>query len=318
VVDADGNARAPSEMDMLVRLPGMDTVHYVTDNSGARVEQAVDAQVKPEWLFVGDSQMLGWGLEFEDSLPGRMARLHGQQMSAVRILASSRQDPVGLLAWARDYTRLHPSRHRVVAVGINLGNDLDEIYFRHYAPSPLTSSRMTEWLSLNSIAFLDFSRLLQALRGRDATPGFAGVNTAMVLIGDDPHALQALIADTVRGVSKLFAALPAADQRVVIIIPQDSQVALAEFDKYRNAYRDDPTFEKAREMQARAIRRLDKAEFALMKQLQALGYCVISTHAELQRHYTASGYFDRNSHHLLRNAAAAAAAAFDSDLPPTR
>jgi hypothetical protein len=311
IVGADGDARAPSDIDLRVRLPGMETARYVTDHAGARMELAVAAPLEPSWLFVGDSQMLGWGLEFADSLPGRIAGLRGQQLSSLRILASSRQDPAGLLAWAHDYTQLHPAAHRLVAVGVNLGNDLDEIYNRHHHPEPLRSSKVTQWLSLNSVAFLDLSQLMQAIRGWRFRPDPPGLNTALLLIGDDPQALQALVGDTVHAVADLFGALPPAEERVVILIPQDTQVAAAEFDKYRSAYADEPSFERARAMQRRAVVRLNEAESALAQRLQALGYRVVSTRGALQRQYAAQDYFDRYSHHLLRNAAAAAATAFD-------
>jgi hypothetical protein len=168
VLDDFGARRLEKDLDLPVKLPHYERMRITTDATGARVADvaARTANRSDGILFVGDSQILGWGLSFSETAAARLALRMHVPLERVVILAADSQDPEREISWARDYTRAQPQRQRIEVVALNLGDDLDEIYMGRSADHLPSGGPITSWLSHHSVAFLDFEMLRLALDPR--------------------------------------------------------------------------------------------------------------------------------------------------------
>jgi len=268
VLDSFGGTRLEKELDLPVKLPHYARMQLTTDATGARIADvaARSADRSDGILFVGDAQILGWGLSFSETAAARLARRVHVPLERVAILAADLQDPERELSWARDYSRARPQRQRIEVVALNLGNDLDEMYMGRANDHLPSGGSVTSWLSHHSVAFLDFDMLRLALESRQKD-AHVEVNYSMLLLSDTERAI--LAEGVAASLDRLVRALPPADQRAILIIPQDSQVAASEFLKYRSLYRTDSEFALHQSAQREAVRHLDAFQTDVIARLKS-------------------------------------------------
>jgi hypothetical protein len=298
VIDRLGATRLEADLDIPIQLPHYARMRLVTDGLGARVASvaARDAERTGGVLFVGDSQILGWGLAFQQTAAARLAGLIGVPREKVAIVAAPAEDPEKEVGWARDYARLRPERQRVEVVALNLGNDLEEIYLSRAGTLFQSSGGLSAWLSHHSVAYLDLALLRSALWGQQGEP-HPEVNSAMRRLDDEERSL--LAADVAASLERLFNELPPADQRIVMIIPQDSQVRIEEFDKYRAYYSDEADFSLHKAAQEIAVARLKEFQQMGAACLRAAGLTVVLLEPALREAWRKTDLIDTRSHHLM-------------------
>src|SRR5690242_4192523 len=78
-LDGNGAPRMVADLDISVRLPGHERIRIITDSLGARVgsRAAALADRRGGILVVGDSQALGWGLDFSATLGAQLGKRLG-------------------------------------------------------------------------------------------------------------------------------------------------------------------------------------------------------------------------------------------------
>jgi hypothetical protein len=298
VLDGFGGHRLEKELDLTVKLPHYERMQLTTDATGARIADvaARSANRSDGILFVGDSQVLGWGLSFSETAAARLAQRMHVPLERVTILAAALQDPERELSWARDYTRAHPQRQRIEVVALDLGSDLDEMYMGR-APDHLPSGSVTSWLSRHSVAFLDFDMLRLAL-GHRQKDQHVEVNYSMLLLDDTERAI--LAEGVTASLDRLVRALPPADERAVLIIPQDSQVAASQFLKYRSVYRTESDFALHQAAQREAVQHLETFQADIVARLKSrLNIPVIVLEPPLRAALNQPSLIDVTSHHLM-------------------
>jgi hypothetical protein len=307
--DARGNPRLPANVDMPVKLKGYDRIELATDDQGARVADASRSEGSHSGgvLVVGDSQVIGWGLPFDQSFGALVARQLGLPVEKTWLLGAAEEDPESVLGWAQDERRAHGERLRLLLVCVNLGNDFEEMYFGRAVRQMTPTGAGTQWLAKHSLLFVDMALVRHVVDDRrdDSVP--LGVNLAMSSLDRDSR--HVLVHATVDALVKLISALPPADEAIVVGIPQDSQIDPGEFEKYRVYYEHQSEFDKYRQMQRIALERLSLADADLSAQLAERGVRYVSLASALKASYKSSGYVDRSSHHLLAPAHKVMAAA---------
>jgi hypothetical protein len=299
VLDDFGGRRLEKELDLPVKLPHYERMQITTDATGARVADVAARTTNRSdgILFVGDSQILGWGLSFPETAAARLAQRMHVPLERVAILAAALQDPEREISWVRDYTRAQPQRQRMEVVALNLGDDLDEIYMGRAADHLPSGGSITSWLSHHSVAFLDFEMLRLALDPRRQDQ-HAEVNYSMLLLNDIERAM--LAEGVAASLERLVRALPPADQRAILIIPQDSQVAASEFMKYRSLYRTDSDFTLHQAAQQKAVRHLETFQSDIVARLRnRLSIPVVVLEPALRTALNQHNLIDVQSHHLM-------------------
>lgn len=299
VLDDFGARRLEKDLDLPVKLPHYERMRITTDATGARVADvaARTANRSDGILFVGDSQILGWGLNFPETAAARLAQRLHVPLERVAILAAALQDPEREISWVRDYTRAQPRRQRIEVVALNLGDDLDEIYMGRSADHLPSGGSITSWLSHHSLAWLDFEWLRSALDPRRKDQ-HTEVNYSMLLLDDSERAI--LAEGVAASLDRLVRALPPADQRAILIIPQDSQVAASEFMKYRTGYRTDSDFTLHQAAQRTAVRHLETFQSDIVARLRSrLNIPVVVLEPALRSAQNQLNLIDVRSHHLM-------------------
>jgi hypothetical protein len=287
-----------ADLDLPVKLSYYNRMQLTTDTMGARVADpaAREAVRAGGILFVGDSQVLGWGLRFTETAAARLAQRMRMPADRVTILAAPSQDPERELNWAQEYARAHPQRQHIEVAALNMGNDLDEIYLGRVGMRLPSEGSLTSWLSRHSVAFLDFSlvRHLLAQRKRDE---HQEVNYSVLLLNDAERSLLAEC--VVSSLDSLLKVLPPADERLILIIPQDTQVSLSQFKKYRSLYRTESDYSIHESAQRRAVQRLEALQNDIVQRLQVLGIRVVVVEPALRAALGKPELIDIHSHHLM-------------------
>lgn len=298
VLDDLGGPRLLPDLDLPVRFSHYERMQLTTDALGARVaDKAARAAPRDKGiLFVGDSQVLGWGLSFTDTAAARLAQRMQMSADRVTILAAASQDPERELNWAQEYARAHPQRQHIEVVALNMGNDLDEIYLGRGGMRLPSGGSLTSWLSRHSVAWLDFNLVRHWLAQREHDEHLE-VNYSMLLLND---AERALLAECVaQSLDALLKALPPADARLILIIPQDSQVALSQFRKYRSLYRTQADYAIHESAQRRAVQRLEALQSDVVARLERQGLSVVVAEPALRAAIGKPDLIDTLSHHLM-------------------
>lgn len=299
VLDDFGARRLEKDLDLPVKLPHYERMRITTDATGARVADvaARTANRSDGILFVGDSQILGWGLSFSETAAARLGLRMHVPLERVVILAADSQDPEREISWARDYTRAQPQRQRIEVVALNLGDDLDEIYMGRSADHLPSGGPITSWLSHHSVAFLDFEMLRLALDPRRKDQ-HAEVNYSMLLLNDIERGI--LAEGVAASLDRLVHALPPAEQRAILIVPQDSQVAASQFMKYRSHYRTEADFTLHQAAQRKAVPYLETFQSDIIARLTSrLNIPVIVLEPTLRSALNQDNLIDVQSDHLM-------------------
>lgn len=306
ISDPDGALRMPAGFDAIIQLAGREPFALCTDAQGLRVADCSAATLAADTdvLVVGDSQALGWGFEFGQTFGALVAaELPGHRGSA-RLMAAAATDVESLQSWAADYRQAGAlasasapaSADRMPLlniVSLNLGNDLDEMFFSRSSVTVPRFRAAREWLAVHSTVMADFTIAKNALFNAEwQSP--PGANPVLFALDDAERATLAKAAAA--AVGRLAHALPPARDTVVLLLPNDYQVQPSEFDKYRRFYPQAAQFESWQRRIPQAVARLDALQAAIATELQAHGLRVAVPHEALKA-VDPLALFDRGSHH---------------------
>lgn len=295
VTDASGASLMPGGLDIVVSFSGGGTFEFCSDRDGLRIACGVPVSPPlPRVLAVGDSQTLGWGLNHEQAYGTLVGKAIGFSASQTRAMAVASSDVETMLPWARDYQNGAHSRPELKLIAINLGNDLDEMFFSRSSSHLPRFKRASEWLAIHSYFVLDFQVVKEALA--PSRPLFPP-GTNPVLFSLDGAERMELVQAIVASVDKITKALPVSAHTVIVLIPSDYQVAAAEFTKYEKFYPSSAQYVRWAERVAPAAAMLDEIEQGLGIRLRSHGFLVSTPRTALQAHPPVE-VFDRSSHHL--------------------
>lgn len=303
ISDPDGALRMPAGFDATLQLAGREPFALCTDAQGLRIADcsAATLAADTEVLVVGDSQALGWGFDFGQTFGALVAaELPGHRAGGARLMAAAATDVESLQSWAADY-RQAGALAQVPAgrmpllniVSLNLGNDLDEMFFSRSSVTVPRFRAAREWLAVHSTVMADFTIAKNALFNAEwQSP--PGANPVLFALDDAERATLAKAAAA--AVERLARALPPAHDTVVLLLPNDYQVQPREFDKYRRFYPQAVQFESWQRRIPQAVARLDALQAAITTELQARGLRVAVPHEALKA-VDPLALFDRGSHH---------------------
>jgi hypothetical protein len=230
-----------------------------------------------------------------ESLPAQVAVEVGASPADTRILAAPGADVESLRPWASDL-RAHfvDASTEISLIGVNLGNDLDEMYFGRETGHARYSKMAVEWLTTHSYFALDLALLRNWLLGEEWT-GPPGANPVLFSLSDPERTEMARA--TAAAILKLVATLPPSQHTVVIVFPADYQIEPGQFDKYRKFYQSDSQFNTWRLRISEAAHRLDKIEETLSTSLAIAGVQAVSVKGVLTGQ-DLGALLDAASHHL--------------------
>lgn len=287
--------RLPPHFGSTVRFPGRGDFEVCTDGMGAR-QATCDASDAPiRTVVAGDSQVLGWGFSFSDTFAARVALHFGASPPQVRVIAAGGADVESLRPWASDFTKqCGHSRADIKIVAVNLGNDLDEMYFGRATGRIQYLKTAFEWLNSHSYLMLDYTIAKRIFLGEPwGLP--PGANPVLFALDDNERTQLALA--TAEATSRLAAALPESDRSIVVIFPADYQIDIRQFEKYRKFYPSESQFNAWSAHVPEASRRLDQIESVLRARLAASGLTTISL-KEILKGSNIDILVDSSSHHL--------------------
>ncbi|WP_158300811.1 hypothetical protein [Chromobacterium sp. ATCC 53434] len=294
ITDQIGNPRMPPLFQATVVFANGAPFHICTDGDGLRTAQCDGAARPPQVLTIGDSQAFGWGMPFSATFTSRLAnRLPGTPVAGLMAVAGT--EPESLNSWAADYRAKHPGiKLKLKIICLNLGNDLDEMFF---TPANITLPRfkaIREWLSVHSVFMLDFTILKSILAGNEMGYLPPGANPVLFTLDQDER--RALAEASVAAIKRLNASAPPAEKTVVLILPNDYQVAPSEFLKYRRFYPSAEEFDSWEKRIPESRRRLDQMQQSIATALTQSGLIVAMPEPDLAR-FDPKTILDRASHH---------------------
>ena len=299
ITDEYGAPRMPGNLDMKIKLPGSELHRLCTDNLGVRMLECEPAtSLDYKMLVIGDSQAFGWGMHVTSTLAAKLAEQYGYKPDEVGIVAVAAADTESLYAWAQKVQQTHNESIDTVLLYLNLGNDLDEMYFGRMVAKVQKYRSISQWLGVNSYFFLDFIIIKRAVFGEPwSVP--PGTNPILFTLSDSERIRYAdAVAQSGKDILDLW---PDAARRAVLIIPNDYQVDTGEFDKYRKFYPSEVPFKQWQSKLNQAAELLNQYEFLVSTYLKKHGLISISASKTLAQ-YTSESSFDRASHHLTEKA----------------
>lgn len=298
VADDSLSPRMPSEFESKVQFSGSPTFTVCTDEYGLRGNQCGFRQAPPRVLTVGDSQAFGWAMDFSESFTTKVAEALGERgPEAARAMAAGGADVESLLGWVRDYRNHLPSPQppgRLNIVMVNLGNDLDEMYYGRASGQMPLMKAAREWLAVHSYFMLDFNLLKTKLLPSTEWQLPPGTNPVVLALTTTEREKLAL--GTADAALRLVRELPPTEQSVVVLLPNDYQVAKSEFAKYRPFYRTQEQFDGWQKRVDSSVANLNEIEQQIARALQREGVAVVTPRQRLAA-YNPLQIFDRKSHH---------------------
>jgi|GEM_PF-1552746 len=222
---------------------------YWTDAYGARVAsrgKQNPASIQTGDIFVlGDSQALGYLMPFDQTFGSQLAKRVLGDAARVRILAAPGMDPVSELAALRGYqSAVNLRRPRLAVMVLNLGNDLDELFFAGLGGGERDTSSSTRWLMMHSRLFAEWISIHTIYFSRD---GWTGVNPILYNLD---AAERVFLARQAIGVLEQQAAdlhrahLNGAEHVAFVIVPAPFQVDSRLFERYRKNFASNQVFEE--------------------------------------------------------------------------
>lgn len=292
----NGATLLPANFDAEVAFPGRAGNHYTTDGAGARISAAAPAEPLPgETVFVvGDSQALGYMVEFEQTFGARIAQALTGNPAAARLLAAPATHPDAFLPAIRHYLKRFPGRQRVAIVTLNLGNDLDEAYAEVFGGERHDPSRIEAFMLQHSFAYMDLVTVqTYAVRGEDDA---LGLNLILPLLSPDERVVLAReVAD--RTIEALAAV--EAKRKLVVIVPPDYQLDVAQFAKYAVYYEDQKAFDEIKAAVPRYAKMMQVLESFMVRYLMQRDIPVVTFSSLVAGQSLQAGWIDDRSHHLL-------------------
>ena len=288
-------AYLPSNAEFTSTLAGNIRANYVTDDVGARTaDTSARTKSREGGVFVvGDSQAMGWGVEFKDTFASYVAGQVSDDPTKAWILASPSTDPEQSLFTIKRYTHSHNEPQKATILVLNLGNDLDEIFLARQQ-SRTDSSPAWLWLTMKSTLCMDVRILINKATGADYTLT-PGVNPILYAMLPDE---QLFLADrTVDVMIKAAKVVPRSEYLLMLITPADIQIDPAQFDKYRSYY-DQEEFDSWKGKMVEFSNRMQEIEDYLARQLESRGQNVIKASTVIRKNGSLDEIFDAYSHHL--------------------
>jgi hypothetical protein len=297
----DGVTRLPPNRQFTVAFPlgsglsqGVAT-EYITDRGGARISDPAWGDRDPVGgvVVVGDSQALGYQLDFESTFAVVAAVEQGIPPQEVRLVAAPELCTETELALAGAYGVDRMRGQRLGIVVVNLGNDLDELFF---TPEPQTEP-IRNWLMPRSFLYMDWRLILRRLQSSDAGDA-PGVN--WILYALEPHervTLARAAAETVREIASLMAGF---EQVIAVLVPSDFQVDPAELDKYAKYATSATEFAEWRRAAPVLAAQMNAVQEFIAADLEANAVATVRF-TEVVRGRE-QGVFDADSHHLTVDA----------------
>jgi len=290
-------ARLPANRDMKVSFYGGLAHRFVTDSGGARIADPSMAKTNsPNGVFaIGDSQALGYTVDFKQAFPSLVAASLTGDSSNARILAAPAVTPEDFPSMLRDYghARAGVIHQKLFIAVINLGNDLDEIYEEGLNPSPVRTSDRERFLISNSFTYMDWV-LLRSHRLINSNEPM-GIDPILYMLDPDERIVLAReVADNLDSFLKTVDV--AGQNKLIVIIPSDFQVDRREFLKYRRYYRSTASFESWDKRVPAFEEMMNSIESYMADRLTGRGYEVVRF-SQLDGIHD-SEVFDESSHHL--------------------
>lgn len=291
ISDAVGMTSLPPDSSFRVRFAGRPTVAYRTDQQGARIADS-GAASPVSVLAMGDSQVLGYGLPFQETAAARVAA--GLQPSgSAAILAAPALD-IESMASRGCGSGVEGSVSAVLLVGLNLGNDLDEMYVAGQSRRAVATSPLRAWLGVYSYIYAYWT--LRQYRSALERHPLPGVNPVLFRL-TPPE--RVLLAREAAARATEIATCNRARRTLILLFPSDFQVAPDEMLKYRSYSANPEEFEKWSSHRVALAQSMNVLEDYVMKSLASNGHEVVSIRREFaQRDARAVDVFDRESHHL--------------------
>jgi hypothetical protein len=308
-----GAPRLPGNCNIRVSFYGAPTNQFVTDAGGARIADAPSSMtsLKTGVFVIGDSQALGYTVEFKQTFASLVAaQLTGDPANA-RILAAPAVTPEAFHSMLNNYEGGRIPQQKLFIAVVNLGNDLDEIYAEGLNPSPVRTSSQERFLLQHSFTYMDWV-LLRSNRSTNPNEP-AGVNPILYMLAPDERIVLAReVVDNLDSFLKTAAAN--ADNRIVVIVPSDFQVNRREFLKYRKYYRSNSYFASWNDRIPVFAQMMNSVENYMADRLKNQGYTVVQF-SQLKGIHD-SEVFDDSSHHLNANGHRLLAAGITQALEP--
>ncbi|RMB12352.1 hypothetical protein [Eilatimonas milleporae] len=284
--------------NVLVSFPDRPPVRYKTNSMGARIHETADPDAAPSsgTLVIGDSQALGYGLDFEDTFGFRVHQRLFQD-NGVRIFASPSTDMELLSNAVCGGALTNEMSAALMVVVVNLGNDLDEIYLGGRTRRGTASSGLHRFLLRHSRIYMRLA--IARSRGILMTHALPGVNPILYNL---TAAERVTLADEmVRHIQAVLACGPEAAQKIVVLMPSDFQVDPDELLKYGPFSNDPRMFEDWAGRRAALAQMMNALERYIAARLSVEGLSVVSFRAlVLDRALDSAGVFERSSHHITR------------------
>ncbi|KAE9624741.1 hypothetical protein [Parasedimentitalea maritima] len=290
-----GVPQLPRNAALDVRFYDSDTVRYVTDDAGLRVHDSGPPKLDARRVFIaGDSQVLGYGFEFDLTFAARVSDVVFGDARGGVILGTPAMDPE-ILALAVDANRAAlPADLPIAALALNLGNDLDEVFSAGGWYRGIDQPRLQSWLLRHSAAYMGFiQRRYANLTDKTLIPG---INR--IFYSTSPEERVLLLRETV---DLMVATLNkiGADQSFIVIIPQDIQVFPQDFQKYRKYFSLPEDYKKWAAFVPQLAREFGLLETYAAMRMKRAGVEVVLLSGLLPAGASPEDYFTRTSHHLL-------------------
>lgn len=291
-----GAALLPPGMDLEASFYGLPANRYITDDWGARIaDPAVAAERPGQGIFViGDSQVLGYMLEFDDTFASKVAQAALGDRRRARILAAPADHPETYAEALDAYAPQGLERQRLAVLGLNLGNDLDEMYSEALDWQRESSHGLGRWLSIHSFVYMDWVLFRSHTLQLPEEP--LGVNRILYMLASDERII--LGREVARTLDEVIRSRVVADRVLVLIVPTDLQVDPKEFAKYRRYYHSDEEFERWSVNAPEYSAMMNALETYIASQLERRGIEVLRLTSLVETDGHAESLFDRTSHHL--------------------
>jgi hypothetical protein len=290
-------ALLPPRLDMRASFNWLPPNRYMTDAHSARIgNPGIAGQPPYGGVFaIGDSQMLGYMLDFHDTFASLVARRICGSADNARLLAAPADHPGSYEAMLEQYSRFGVLKPRLLIIGLNLGNDLDELYSEGLSDSSSDTSALQFWLLRHSYAYMDWVLIDNHVLRSPPTP--PGVNPIVYMLTPDERI--ELARQAVDELDRIARSPHIAAQKTMIVItPADYQVDPREFEKYRQFYPTDGGYVKWERNVPAFAAMMNTIETFIANELTRRGYTVVRLSRVVAERPHAQRVFDSWSHHL--------------------
>ncbi|MEO1020295.1 MAG: hypothetical protein AAFY56_21795, partial [Pseudomonadota bacterium] len=261
----DGIPVLPADRDITVKFPSSEPQRYVTDEYHARIAAPLDKTASGgrdgDILVVGDSQAMGYLVDYEDTFASIAASKLLQDHARARILAAPNAEPYSSLRNLRRYKEQGQiGKPHCGVVVLNLSNDLDELFV-----PPINSGNtppIRRWLLRHSVAYMTWVKINTLVVSKE----YRGINESLVLL--DPAERLLLATKVVALITEQVRELESAERVAVVVIPTSYQVEPQFFDLLRGSYISEEHFEQWKNELPNLVRMMGALESYIISELR--------------------------------------------------